>query len=775
MPAFARLRAALCLGVCLALAAPAIALAQSVSFIAGTVTAGGAPAAGAEVTLEGNNLTLRQTTSATGTFSFTGLGVGQYTVTIRKANMRGIATINLTSGGSRVTIPLVTLQTIGQTKVSAAPPPTKGSGTDVILNHEELSRLPATEDMPQILLTLPTASRGSNGQIHINGDHNGINYIIDGLELPENLNRVLGNQIDPSNIAFINAVQGAFPAQYGDKFATVLDIGMQAPRGPAAVALQFQGGSYNTYDQITDFHTPVGQGGALVLSARFSQDGFGINPPVLDAPHNASSATNQFLRLSLPVGPRDYINFDAITGQQTFAIPPDLAHNVPASTDDNEYQSDNYFALQFRHAINDNASLSFGPSYQKSKILDTNDLANDLAGAAGSTCTDFSNCQYYSVYADRSSYDYRFNIAYANHAGAHDLRIGGLIGTDVVPKDYAITLQPGNQLNPSGGTFTAYDTNTNNALTGQLYAQDSWTLSKLWELDYGLRYDAYAPASSDFSSFFDQFSPRVKLTRNFGKRASAYVYYGRLFVPFSLESIDPRTAASLYVPGTYPDVAYDLKPQRDSLYEAGFHVPLGYGDLGFRISHKASTDWIDDTQVGDTNLHQDINFPVGSVNVQSLYYSAPMRYRGTVYGSLSHVVALNSLNCETQLLQNCALAGPPGGPLVQADHDQHWTVNAGTVINDAHGGWYSVSLEYGSGLSQDPTLCSPVDYINCKVPPHTTMDVAKAVPVGKRSSLVFTVTNIFNDQYAITLDNSLQGTHYARPRSFYVKYNIGNP
>ncbi len=114
---------------------------------------------------------------------------------------------------------------------------------------------------------------------------------------------------------------------------------------------------------------------------------------------------------------------------------------------------------------------------------------------------------------------------------------------------------------------------------------------------------------TDFNNGFAQFSPRFKLTREFSSRANVYAYYGRLFVPFSLESVSPAAAAALYGAALAPGSTNDLKPQRDSLYEIGGHLPFARGSLGLRISHKVSTDWLDDTQVGATNLHQDINFP----------------------------------------------------------------------------------------------------------------------------------------------------------------------
>jgi len=773
------------LTVALAAGIPLAASAQSATFISITVTSDNAPVAGADVELKGNNLVIHRTTDAQGNFSFNGLSVGSYQTTAKKGDLTATRTIELGSAGVAVSIELQTLQKIGGAVVSARPNMTRASGTDVILNADALKKLPDANSFPKILLQLPTAAQGSNGQIHINGDHNGIQYIVDGVQLAESLNRVLGNEVDPATISFINALQGAYPAQYGGPFATILDIGTKAYSGPTGANFQGQIASYNYYDGILDFHTPVGRGGSLVLTGRMEQNGRAIDPSTQDAPHNTGSVASQFMRLSLPVGEKDYVNFDFIHALQTFQIPPDINSGVPANTDDNEYQADTFASLQFRHQMGPNASLSFGPSYKHSRILDTNDLANDLAAGLNpnNMCGmvgDFSDCPIFSVFADRSFSELAFNADYLYHSTRHDIRAGTLVGWQNVPKNYNITLQSGNNLAPQNpdGTFTAVD---NSPITGSsqaLYAQDGWQISPLWRVDYGVRFDAFSVSSTTslgpFTNQYNQTSPRAKLTYFFGPRSSVYFYYGRLFVPFSLETVNPQTAASLYVPGpTNPGAAFDLKPQRDSLYEAGFHVPLGVADIGFRISHKNSTDYLDDTQVGSTNLHQDINFPLGQINVQAIDLHAPLPNRSSTYFSFSHVTAWNSMNCETQLLQNCASAGPPGGPFAQSDHDQIWTSSGGVILNDKHDGWFSLDGEYGSGLSQNPINCPPnFDPLNCKVPPHLIFNVAKAIgfPFGQ---LVFSITNMFNDRYAVTLNNSLQGTHWAEPRSFNFRFILG--
>lgn len=777
------------LSLALALGTLSSADAQATSYVSGTVSFKTAPLAGADVELVGNNLDVHKTTDAEGRFTFNGLGVGEYTLTAKKGDVIAAQSLDLTGAGATLSLSATQLQEIGHVVVANRPPVVHSSGTDVTLNAQTLSKLPDTNSLPNILVQLPAAARGSNGQIHLNGDHAGISYIVDGVPLPEELNRVLGNEIDPSTIDFVNVIEGAYPAQYGNHFGGVLDIGTKSYAGPAGASFDGSVGSFNTYDGIATVHAPVGRGGSLVVSGRLSQDGRALDPPVQSMLHDTGSDASQFIRLSLPANGSDFLNVDVIHSLQTFQIPPDLSNGVPAATNDDEYQDDTFLAVQYRHQIGANASLSFGPSYKTSRVLDTNDLANDLAGAAGlpllgapapptATCTDFSNCPFFSVFADRSSQVMQFNADYASHSKNHDLRFGTLLGLQAVPKNYVITIQPGNQLSPTGAAYTVTDTSTNNGTSQGYYAQDSWRFQPHWQLDYGVRYDQFTESSTGYAGNWDQTSPRVKLTRDFGSRTSVYVYYGRLFEPFSLESISPQAAAALYVPSNLPGgLSFDLKPERDSLYEAGFHVPAGAADVGFRISQRNATDWIDDTQVGATNLHQDINFPQGRVSSQSVYANAPLERGGRTYLSVTHSIAVNSFNCETQLLQNCSLSGPPGGDFVQADHDQHWDASGGTVLNDRHGGWVSLDGEYGSGLSLGlPAVANPcavVDCINYKTAPHLVFNLAKGV--GTRwGQLVFSVENLFNDEYAITFDNSLQGTHYARPRSFNFRLVVGS-
>jgi len=199
--------------------------------------------------------------------------------------------------------------------------------------------------------------------------------------------------------------------------------------------------------------------------------------------------------------------------------------------------------------------------------------------------------------------------------------------------------------------------------------------------------------------------------------------------------------------------------------EFGGHLPAGEGELGFRVWQKNANDLIDDTQVGVTALHQDINYAAGRLSAETLDYVLPVPRGGRIYANVNHTVSLNE-GCETQLLAPCF--GQSTG-FTPADHEQHWSITDGFLFNDRHGGWFSGDMEYGSGLSS--AFCSPATD-DCKETPHITLAVEKGIEVGKNVALTARIRNLLNDRYYVTLLNA-QGNHFALPRTFDLGLKFG--
>jgi len=758
------------------------AFAQATSFLSGVVTANGQAVAGAAVQLNGPTMHREATTDARGAFAFSAVPLGRYTVSGVSGSLSAVVDVDVTSTGESVNLILKTTKTIGRTSVTVASRATQvqRAGTDVTLNTETISRSPAAGSTSGLLLQVPGAARGANGVVHVNGDHGDINYIVDGVALPQALNRVIGNEVDASNVGFAEVLEGAYPAQYGERFGAVLNLASRGGTpGPPGVTFDAAAGAFGRYEATLGYHAPVGRGGSMLVASRTGRDGRALDPASPQAPHDAGSTANQFVRITLPYGNSSFANFTLSHSLQTYQIPPDVAAGAPAKQDDVERQDDLFASLQFRRAIGDRGTFSFGPSLKRSRIQDLPDPANDFAagiarGGAADCSGDVAACSL-SLFSDRTSIDYRLNADYDLKSAAHEVRAGVVYDVTTVAKRYAIALQASNPY--SLASFTVVDTAPNTGHLAEAYLQDSWRMGTRWRLDYGVRADVFHIASAEFASGFAQLSPRVKLTRSFGDRASIYAYYGRFFTPFSLENVAPSVARVIQPASG----SFDLRPQRDSDYEIGGHVGVGGGDLGVRIAQKNAADLIDDTQVGTTNLHQDINFGLGRIATQSLAYQRPLEHGGRVYGSLAHTYAVVK-NCETALLAPCFGGGSRDWQ--PADHEERWDANAGLLINDRHNGWFSASVEYGSGLTTAPSdvragflnpYCPPdprtgLGTSACKVPPHITLDVEKGVALG-RGALALRVRNLLNDRYFVTFANA-QGNHVARPRSIELNYRL---
>ncbi len=213
------------------------------AYISGTVTSAGAPVAHADVTASGNNLTVKTTTDPKGRFSFPPLALGTYDVTAALGDLRGSVRVDLGSGGVSVAIAVSALKEVGHVVISRSNV-THGSGSDVVLNSTDLTRLPFDNSFSEMEVQLPGAARGANGVVHINGDHGVINYMIDGVALPQELNRDIGGEIDINDLSFVDTIEGAYPAQYGLRFGSVLNMTTRAGTGPAGFDGNLSLGSY---------------------------------------------------------------------------------------------------------------------------------------------------------------------------------------------------------------------------------------------------------------------------------------------------------------------------------------------------------------------------------------------------------------------------------------------------------------------------------------------------------------------------------------------------
>ena len=75
----------------------------------------------------------------------------------------------------------------------------------------------------QVVLQAPDVAQDSFGQFHVRGEHNGLQYRINGIILPEGIS-VFGQSLDPRLISSMSLVTGALPAEFGLRTAGIIDI-----------------------------------------------------------------------------------------------------------------------------------------------------------------------------------------------------------------------------------------------------------------------------------------------------------------------------------------------------------------------------------------------------------------------------------------------------------------------------------------------------------------------------------------------------------------------
>src|ERR1700693_3846798 len=129
----------------------------------------------------------------------------------------------------------------------------------------------------QVIMQAPEVAQDSFGQFHVRGEHNGLQYRLNGIILPEGIS-VFGQSLDPRLVSSMSLVTGALPAEYGLRTAGIIDIttktGLQAPGG----AVSLYGGSHGTAEPSFNYAGGAGSFSYLVTGS-FLRNDLGIESP----------------------------------------------------------------------------------------------------------------------------------------------------------------------------------------------------------------------------------------------------------------------------------------------------------------------------------------------------------------------------------------------------------------------------------------------------------------------------------------------------------------
>ena len=99
---------------------------------------------------------------------------------------------------------------------------------------------------------MPGVAQDSFGQLHIRGEHNALQYRLNGIILPEGIS-VFGQTLDPRLAESVKLIDGALPAEYGLDTGGIVDIQTKSGVFDTGGHVSMYGGSHNTLQPSFDY------------------------------------------------------------------------------------------------------------------------------------------------------------------------------------------------------------------------------------------------------------------------------------------------------------------------------------------------------------------------------------------------------------------------------------------------------------------------------------------------------------------------------------------
>ncbi len=511
----------------------------------------------------------------------------------------------------------------------------------------DLSGLPGGDNVQlnSVILQTPGVAQDSFGQLHVRGEHNGLQYRINGIILPEGIS-VFGQTLDPRLAESVKLIDGALPAEYGNETGGIIDMqtktGLFAPGGQVGV----YGGSHGTVTPSFDYG---GSSGSLnyFVSADYTSNGLGIESPdgSSDPLHDdtkqyhafafVQDILNQNSSLTGIVGSsNDIFQIPDSTGLQPgggdgivglgplspdsgdFVLKANGQTNFPSEDlDERQREITHYGIISYLNSTgNLDSQVSFFGRYSSlffTPGANTGDVLYD-----GLAQTAYKRDVAYGVQAESAwhaldTHTIRFGILYQ----ADDLtsRTSSLVlptgtGGPANPNPNPLCSDPSQTCQTSDIPLTIADNGLRHAWLFGAYVQDEWKVFNSLTVNYGVRYDAYSAFTKE-----NQVSPRANLVWTPFDATTLHLGYARYFSPPPYENV-ASTDISLFDNTTVAADHTDDTPkaERADYYDAGMQQKItDQVTLGLDSYFKADSNLLDEGQFGAPIILTPFNYQTG--------------------------------------------------------------------------------------------------------------------------------------------------------------------
>ena len=287
----------------------AVALAQSTSgVLSGTAkdsTGAIVPNATVTLTNPGSGYTRSATSDAGGRYTFTNVPFDRYQLSAATDALRAAGKRVQISSSVPVTVDvlLAVSGTSTEVDVQAEADLTESDPnfhTDV--DRTMIARLPVetpSSELSSIVTELtPGVAADSNGLLHGLGDHNEVSFSVDGQPITDQQSKVFSNQLPADAVQSFEVIEGAPPAEYGDKTSLVVVVTTRSGQGvnkPTGL-VSFSYGSFGTSRLLADM-AYGGSNWGNFISASVLQSGRFLDAPEFAVYHDKGNEENFFDRI----------------------------------------------------------------------------------------------------------------------------------------------------------------------------------------------------------------------------------------------------------------------------------------------------------------------------------------------------------------------------------------------------------------------------------------------------------------------------------------------
>jgi outer membrane receptor protein involved in Fe transport len=653
----------------------------------------------------------RTRSDQTGAFKFRNVPNGTYAIVATKhgfntatsivaVNSRSTANLDIAlQAATALSLEVVT------TKINPQPNGISETGSSqYTLTQHDITALPQGNNTPvdEVLLQMPGVVRDDEAQIHVDGEHEDLQWRVNGVMLPMDSFTGFGQIFNSFFIKRLSLIDGILPLTYGYRDAGVLDLvtkdGCSNPGGD----VQFYGGQRDWVQPSFDYggcHGPF----SFFFTGTYLHNNlaFSSATPGMVAIHNYTNQGEGFGNFTYQINPLTKLSL--ITGvsvnKSEYPTSPGLpplyqlagvtTANYPSEDIAEGLDQDYYFGILALSGVmgsDINYQVAYTGAY--SDIQFHPDPIGDLiyeGGASYAFHSEFDN----SLQTDVSR---QFDT---HKFGSHNIGAGFYLGYyQVLSDDTTLAFPVNSEGQQSSDVPVSITDNYNkiNMLYGY-YLQDIWQINEQLTLTGGLRWDGVSGIINN-----NMVSPRINLLYQLDKNTAFHAGFARYFqtpdfatIPQQSFELFKNTTAAVGVGGTQPF------PEKDYYWAAGVLHHFGsYLTVTENGYFRLSQNLIDLGQFGFVPIFEPFNYKNG--RIWGSEFSGTFNWENlSVRGNFTYSVAQGN-----EVVSGQFNFDPDELPYIKnhyifLDHTQQYTASGGITYH-----WrsflFSVDGTYGSGL-----------------------------------------------------------------------------